>query len=201
MHFSWLDAYFHMAAQGDKEANTKLYKEFKNRANAQIRLAVQQISNFTGNPGDFSDYIDNIYFRTINEYDSEKGSFSYYTDYILTHRLIPKVQNQIIQDINLYTCLDESFQKHKPIELMADPNQKPIGSDIAIKSFKHRIASPGRYRNAEERLRDKVLLLQYAGFSNTEICKELNMTMGELRWQLKKIKEETDVINFKLEMK
>ena len=168
-----------MAAQGNKDAFDELYGQIVNRSTEIIYLELHKIPNLTGNLDDFSDYI----------------------DYLLNHRVAFKVQKDIIDGLSLYTSLDRSFDDLKSIELLADPNQKPIPQDIAIKNFRYKLASANKPLNVKQRMRNKILLLQFAGYTYDEICKELHITKGELRGHIKKIKEDDELINFNLEMK
>ena len=201
MHCSNLDAYFYMAAQGDKEANQLLYLEFKKRAETVVQITMSKIQNFTVNPVDFSDYIDYLFFRSIREYEMERGSFSNYVDYVLKMRLSAKVQSDVIGYANHYILNDNWFNDRTTLESMSDPDQPTLGNEVAVENFKQSISSPGRYLSNTDRLRNKIIMMQYVGYSNTEICKELHITQGTLRGHLEKIKKDERVINFKLEMK
>ena len=201
MHFSNLDAYFHMAARGNKEACEKLYQEFKSRAFKIIRIAINQISNLRGNPTDFTELVDDLFFKTINEYDCVRGSFTNYMEYMLNIRLMYKVQNELIEYANLYAIFSDEFEDNTPIECIADPNQPTVASEVAVKNFKSYISSRDRSKTLKDRRKDKILLMTYLGFTQKEICKEMRLTIGELRGYLKKIQEDEDVINFKLEIK
>ena len=201
MHCQNLDAYFHMAAQGNKDAYGVLYEEFRNRAFKIIRIAISQMSNLTGNPADFSEIVDEMFFKIINEYDWERGSFSNYVEYALNHRLIFKVQNELIEYANQYAIFAEEFEDNTVIECLADPNQRTIQSEVAVNNFKAYISSKDRSKTLKDRKRDKILLMQYLGYTYSEICKELKLTIGELRGYIKKIQEDEDIINFKLELK
>ena len=72
MHCHNLDAYFRLAAHGNKEAYQKLYAEVRRRADVIVQVTLNQISNLSGNPADFSDYIDTLFFKMINEYDRNR---------------------------------------------------------------------------------------------------------------------------------
>ena len=201
MHYKNLDAYYYLASQGDREAYYELYRGFKKRAYALIRLTLYQMTNFTENPVDFSDFIDTTFFRAINEYGKEKGSFTYYIDYILKVRIPAKLQTEIVDYSNLYAQCDFRSDEAKAIELMADPNQQSMQSEVARSRFKASISSSMRTMSNVEKLRNKILLLQYAGYNNREISRKLNIPLGELRGHLDKIKKDRRVVNLKLEMK
>lgn len=196
-----LDAYFHMAAHGDEGAHQILYNYFKSRANQFIKIALDKMPKYQVNPADFADFVDILYFKILNDYDPNRGSVSNYIEYVLNRRLVPKVQQILIEESEQYTNFNEQRECNEPIETYADPNQKSFLEDIAINDFKLKISSPGNKKSNFKKMRDKILAMSYAGFTIKEICNELNITVSEYRWLLKKMKEDPDIINFKLEMK
>lgn len=202
MHFRNLDAYFHVASHGDPEAYKILYEEFVRKAKYILKTTLKNSYNYPVIPEDFSDYIDSLFFDIINEYDPERGSFSWYVDYILKVRLDGKVKKAIAENQIDYDVFDlDEDPELDPMELLSDPDQKSIVEDIAVSNFKLKLASPKEHRSRKEKLQDKVLLLQYAGCKNAEIARQLNLTMNELRGYLKKVKADEKVINLKLELK
>lgn len=201
MHLSRLDAYFHVASHGDKDAFEELYQIFKTKALNYVYQAFHKIQKSSGNPRDFQDYIDTLFFKTINEYDCDRGPFSTYVEYVFTQRLLPKVQSILVDNLNKQTSLDEYFDDSKSIELIADPNAEEPGKQIAIANMKLRMSSRNNRMSNLNKLRNKILLMIYAGYSNIEICKELHLTLGQLRGHLAKLKKDEQIINFNLEMK
>ena len=201
MHFSKLDAYYHLATQGDSEAYDSLYKEFTSKANNLISSIIKNYSFYAGIPADFSDLIDKIFFRVLREYDMNRSSFSSYVEFVFNTRLANNVTSIILDSMNDFKLLDDMFEEQNFIDAAADPNQIPITKDIAIQNFTYKIASPNKSKSKKERIRDKILLLQYKGYTNVEICKVLNITLGQLRGYQKQISKDKDIINFKLEMK
>ena len=202
MHFRNLDAYFHVASHGDPEAYKILYEEFVRKAKYILKTTLKNSYNYPVIPEDFSDYIDSLFFDIINEYDPERGSFSWYVDYVLKVRLDGKVKKAIAENQIDYDIFDlDEDPELDPMELLSDPDQKSIVEDIAISNFKLKLASPKEHRTRKEKLQDKVLLLQYAGCKNAEIARQLNLTINELRGYLKKVKADEKVINLKLELK
>ena len=200
MRFSNWDAYFHMAAHGDKEAYQFLYKQFANKAKYIIRIALKEYTNLVVNPEDFCEFIDYLFLRIINEYDFNRGAFRKYCDYVMTVR----IRNEILRRISEYSNQTFFFgvpDEEQMIEQLPDPNQVPIQREVTIDSMKAYISSPLRKKSKEDRIKTKILLLHYAGYKQVEMCKELKMTLGELRGYLKKIQEDEDIINFNLEMK
>lgn len=196
-----IDAFFHMASYGDKEAYSQLYKEFVKRANTIINSTIKTYSQFKGIAHDFCDVIDDLFFKAINEFGPEKGSFSSFVDYLLSRRLLPLVKKEV-SDIQTYIAdIDFDDEEVKTIDLLPDPNQSKMADEIAVKNFKQTIASPNSHKTQAQRTRDKVLLLQYAGYKNTEICKILNITYAQLRRISDKAKKDEDISNIKLDLK
>ena len=200
MHFSELDAYYHIATQGDSEAFNVLYKEFHHKAKNLVNL-IKNTGNYTGNSVDFDDLIDKIFYRILNEYDPERGTFSAYVEYVLGNRFSANVRSIFITNQATYAPLEEVIEDLPPLETLPDPNQIPMSDDIAINQFKLRISSKGKSRSFSNRMRDRIVILQYAGYKNTEICEILNITYSQLRTHLTYIKNHEDVVNLKLELK
>ena len=202
MHFSNMDAYFHLASHGDEQALSLLYKEFVNKAEASIRLLGSNYSKNRIFPEDFCDYIDFLFFKILSEYDNERGSFSRYIEFVLSTRLRTKVMEAIMEDKPVYmNCDDSDDGTINPIEIIKDPNEVPMLSNIVIDNFKATIASPNKNRTNSERTRNKVLMMQIAGYNNSEICRKLNLTPGELRGIIHRMDEDEEMINLKLELK
>ena len=200
MHFSELDAYYHIATQGDSEAFNVLYKEFHNKAKNLVNL-IKNTGNYSGNPGDFDDLIDKTFYRILNEYNPERGTFSAYVEYVLGNRFSINAKSIFITNQATFAPLEEIVEDSTPLESFPDPNQIPMSDDIAINQFKLRISSKGKSRSFSDRIRDRIVILQYAGYKNTEICEILNITYSQLRTHLTYIKNHEDVVNLKLELK
>ena len=66
MHFSKMDAYYYLATQGDSEALKTLYKEFLQKAAKLTYNCLKSCSNYSGNPDDFWDFVDKMFFRMLN---------------------------------------------------------------------------------------------------------------------------------------
>ena len=200
MHHAEIDACFHLAAHGNKEAYQKLYNEFRRRAELRINIIVSQMTILSGNPIDFSDLIDSLFFKLINEYNYDRGSFSNFMEYTFSHRLTSKVQSVAFAYQNQIAAIG-SNNDFQTIETLADPTQRTIQEEIALKNFKTRISSPNRNKKLVDRTMDKILAMQYAGLSTKEICERLNLSPARYRNYIKKIQDDDRVINFKLEMK
>ena len=201
MHLLNIDAYFHLASKGNKEAYNTLYQIFTKRAKLIINSKIHSSPNYTGIPEDFTDLIDKYFFQTINEYDVDRGSFSNYVDFVLATRLAPKVESLLIANVNTYASLDDEFGDSNAIECIEDPNELPMSTTIALNSFKQIVASPNFHLSNEERLHQKIMMLQYAGYKDTEIQKYLKLTPGELRGHIKRIQNKGEMLNLKLELK
>ena len=202
MHFCNMDAYYHMAAQGDADALNQLYKDFSNKANIIIRLVISSDGNFAGIPADFYDLVDKVFFKTLAEYDSNRGSFATFVDYVMKKRLGPRVKALLIDKANTYAPLDITLEDFSPVDAIADPDQLPMRKEIAIDNFKVRISSKNKNRSNLQKLRDRILRYQFEGRSLKEIAETLCLTKSELRTILRKMQEEdVGIINLKLELK
>ena len=200
MHFSEINAFFHLASQGDQEAYEQLYWLFVRRAKFIIRSTIELSSNFSGNPYDFSDLIDKLFFEAINNYEAERGQFCVYCDYLISKRLA-NVVKQTLYDDQIYRADMEYSDDDQFMDRLADPDSNNMLSEIVIDDFKYKIASPNKHKSKERRIRDKVLMLQLAGYSNKEICQKMNMTYSSLRWLVDKARDDEDLINLKLDLK
>ena len=201
MHFTKLDAYFYMAAQGDPEAFEYLYEEFSVRAKNMIKIILSLSPNYARNPEDFYYLIDNDFCYVLNTYYPEKGYFSNYVDYFCKTRFAGRIKELLVDEVTNLADFDKNLDQMTSIERMPDPNQIPMSSELAISNFKYKIATPRKDKTNLQRITDKIILLQYAGFSNAEICKHLKMTYSQLRTVLSRIHEQRDIINLKLDLK
>ena len=197
-----LDAYFHMASEGNSEAYYSLYKEFIKRAKYVVREAIKSVSNQPKFVDDFGELIDGLFFKVINDYDNTRGSFTHFVDYIFEHRLTNIVQKEVIANNQLYANVEyDDEQEVKTTELFKDPNQLSMVSDIAINGFIYEIASPNKHKSNARRLRDKILMLQYAGYSNAKICEILKISMFALNREKEKIMNDQDIMDLKINLK
>lgn len=199
MHFSRLDAFFHVASQGSNEAYQLLYNEFLYRARIKINQTTSESLKFTGFSEDFLQFIDELFISILNDYDGTKGSFTYFADYVLNLRIPPKVAAAALKRSITYQVKNDEG-KDMDIEDFADPNQNTMVYDVAIEDFKHRISSPSRNTSNETRLKNKIAMMRYAGYKKTEICKILKISDGTLRRYLKLMNKsgQSDDFNFDL---
>ena len=201
MHFSKMDAYYYLATQGDTEALKVLYKEFLQKAAKLTNTCLKSYPNYSGNTDDFWDFVDKMFFRMLNEFEPEKGQFCTFLEYVISKRIGGQVSSELADNAIKFADLGDDFEGKSGIESVADPNQIPIVSDIAMSNFKYQISSKSRSKTYLERMRDKILLLQYSGYSNLEICEYLKITYGQLRTYLKNIQKDKTIINLKLDLK
>ena len=201
MHKNNIDAFFHLASHGNKEAFNLLYEEFVGRANSVIKSVIKRNSNFKGFPEDFCDLIDELFFKAINEYEPERGRFSSFVNWLFDVRLTTAVLKKII-DIKTYVkTLDNDEDELDEIENFPDLCSLPITNQIALNNFELKISSQNNHKNQYEKRRDKILTLVYAGFTKNEICKKLKISYSSLRRFLDKIKDDEDINNIKLDLK
>ena len=133
MHFSKLDAYYHLATHGDSEVYDSLYKEFTSKANNLISAIIKNYSFYSGIPADFSDLIDKIFFRVLKEYDMNRSSFSSYVEFVFNTRLANNATSIILDSMNDFKLLDDMFEEQNFIDAAADPNQIPIRGETYLK--------------------------------------------------------------------
>ena len=201
MHFSKMDAYYHMASQGDPDGFEELYKEFTAKASNLIKIHIRSYQIYTRNPEDFSDIVDKIFFRIINEYDPERGSFSSFVEYIFGVRLAGRVKTMIFELLNLCDGIPQVIDEIVDADAIPDENQTSYQTEIALSSFKLRIATPSSSKTRKERERDRIILLRYAGYNYQEICKIMKIDYNELRYNLELMKNDKEIANLKLELK
>ena len=202
MHLFYLDAYFHLASKGDKEALNTLYQMFLESAQIEMYTAKKNSSKLLGIPEDFSIFLDDLFFSILNDYDPDRGSFRWYVSYVLEKKFSPKVKQSVVELQRNCVIRDEyPTEVIFGIDDVPDPGQLELSSDLALDNFKCMIASPLKHQTKIERLQSKILLLQYAGYSKKEICDELNITRGILRYQLEQIRDGHTMINLKLDLK
>ena len=196
-----IDTFFHMASHGDKEAYKMLYKEFLKRADYVVANTIKNNSNFQGFPRDFGELIDDLFFEAINTFTNEQKTFSSYVDYLLSRRLVYAVKNEIHMIQSYIADIDYDDEDVKTIELLPDPQQPSLQSEIAINDLKLIIASPNKHRTKDRRQRDKILTMKYAGYSNKEICDALKISYSQLRRILVKAEDDEEIANIKLDLK
>ena len=201
MHFINLDAYFYMVTQGDQEAIKVLYNLYLKRATKLLKMCLDSDANYAENTEDFSLLTDKLFFEMLNEYDPEKGAISSFLEYKINNKLFPQVISHLAVHVNRYIRFEEIFSDCDIVENISDPKQTSIQTDIVVKNFKYRIASKTRNKSNRERTRDKVLLLQYAGYTNTEICQVLGLSYSQLRTYIKNMQKDKAIVNLKLELK
>ena len=201
MQMSGFDDLFRFANSGDKDAYWELYQKFVDKAYTITIRTIKTTKNYPGIYEDFCGIIDELFFKAIKEYNPEKAPFSAFIDYILNTRLVMAVK-KYLSELAIFTT-DYIFDNSdiKSIELVGDPNQKTMPVELALRDFKARVASPNNKKSQREKLYDRVLLLQYAGYPNNEISRILNMSYSTLRRLLKEIKTDVSLNNIKLDLK
>ena len=201
MHSSDIDSLFQRAKEGDKDAYWTLYQEFVRRANIIAIGTIKSIPNYNGISDDFCDLIDELFFKTYKEYKPDKGSFSVFINSTLQRRLVGAIKKEIAEMKMYLVNIDYDNFDINCIEQLADPDQKPMPAELAIQNFKQKISSPNKHKTLNERIRDKVLLLQFAGYSNNDICNYLKISYSTLRRLQRKIRADKEINNIKLDLK
>ena len=202
MHFSDLDAYFHMAAHGNQEAYQFLYKEFFSKAERALKSAGYNLTKYPGIHGDFVDLTDNEFLNCLNDYDSEKGNFSHFFDFILTARVVPEAIELICRWATKKIDLDYEEAEMVMAEKETPQSYSKKRTDsYAISNFRLRMSSSAQRLSNEERLERKFLLLTYAGCKAGEIKKKMKITDSQYRTLLQKVRDGEEITKLKLELK
>lgn len=197
-----MDAYFHMASHGCIEAYELLYMEFTSRAETLVRLAGFKISKYTEIFIDFQDYVDSLFFKILNEYDSSRGPFGRFCDYCLNQRLMSKfismvkkwregASNFSIDDCEIVNA--ESI----PTEF----SNTTMRREVQFNQFKLKMSSPNASPKRSEKIKRNVALMLYSGFKPIEVKRKLDISECRYRNAVEKLKKDEDIINLKLEMK
>ncbi len=202
MHFTNMDAYFHMASHGDSDAYKLLYSNFLSRAIVVAKMAGLSLTKNPGISAEFQDFVDSLFFKIINEYGREKGLFGHYIEYCLSQRLVPKVSFLIGRLKEEITDWDIEQAELINAELItSEMSNTAIRREVEFNRFKMKIASPNNGFKESTKLKKKVALMIYAGFKAIEIKQKLKLTESRYRTIVEKLKKDEDFINLKLEMK
>lgn len=202
MRFSNLDAFYHVAAKGNQEVYNLLYKEFQSLSIKAIDRSMLASMKSTEIHDDFLDYIDTLFLKTINDYDESKGTFSHFCDYIINHKIVMKINEVVGQNKNFHFSLDDIVADDKTFnDIMCDADAPSIQDELVFEKFKFMISSPKRNLTKEKRLANKIMEYRYYGYNDKEICKILKVTPGVFRGIVKRLNDDEEVNNFKLELK
>lgn len=202
MQYDRIDAYYYFSARGDKEAYSKLYKCFIQRAENQLASVGYSIPNSSENSVDFYEFIDELFIKILNEYEKERSPFSGYVDYVIKTRLVNDYSKLITNWRNklAYEEFNEVEHSIAANNLLTESELPSIRQDIEVSSFKLRISS-GKFANNKKRFQNKVIMMLYAGYKPKEIEDALKISRGKLRNIMNEIKNDEDVLNLKLEIK
>ena len=202
MCFSKLEAYYYLSSLGDKDAYNTLYENFVNKARTEVAQAGFFVSKHPEISAHFVDFVDELFFDTINDYQKEKCSFNHFCDYILKTRLVKQIGKLYCEWTKSNSAIDyETAELAVADTEFTDPNVKTLREDVEINYFRYRLASRTKNLTMKERRRQKIILLIYAGFKANEIREKLNLTKSQLRTEIEKIKKDEDILNLKLELK
>lgn len=202
MAFPNLEALFYMASKGDKEAFILLHEEYVKKALLIIQDATHNMSKSLEIRVDFDDLIEDSFIKINNDYDAHRGSYTWFMRRFLSYKILDRIKNANTSgnfEVDSLDDVDETGKSH--VESLEDVEQLPMGTQIAMSNFKYQISSPKARQTRNEKARQRILLLRYAGFSDREICKELKMTLGVFRGLIRKMEEDEELLNFKLDLK
>ena len=117
-------------------------------------------------------------------------------------KMINKIKKDILDNQNMiaFEKTDEA-ELSNFIDTLPDPSQVSIVEDLAVSNFKLTISSPKKGVARSEKIYNKIILLQYAGYNNREIAEKLKISPGRLRTYVKRIKDDDSIINLKMNLK
>lgn len=202
MPYPNLDALFYMSSQGDKEAFKTLQKQFERKISYSVYLERFKMVTNSQIPQDFNIFVDDLFVKAVNDYDPNRGSFSWFTKIFLELKISNKINEPSLKNkVEIYSLDNVDDEGRREIDQISDDSCGSMCSEIAVNNFKYMISSPNNKLNKEERIRNKVLMMKYAGYTDLEISKALKVSLGILRGIIKKYNEDDYVINFKMELK
>lgn len=202
MRFSRLDAFYRMASKGDSDAYNKMYSEFSLMCKRAILGTLRNYRKNTGISEDFYEYIDSLFVKIINEYNNSKGSFSTFCEYSVNQKITARISEEILSNKHGHFSLDDIVVEDKSyLDVVADEGILDLRTEVAVENFKYMISSPNRRLTKAQRLRNTLLKYRYLGYKDIEICDLMKITLSQLRNISKKIKEDEEINNFKLELK
>lgn len=196
-----IDNIFYRASCGDQDALTELFIEFQKLGkNIVYNLIIANQLNLKVE--DFYPAISEIFVSVINTYDPEFARFRTYAKLLLERRLMRVVQDFIKDGGNKMISLDETYDDDVPlIETIPDNSLHPIPNQISINNFYYSISSPKDKNGRYDKFRSKVNSLLFAGYSQEDISKILNIPVGRVRYAIRKNNEDSKICMSKLELK
>jgi hypothetical protein len=202
LQYDRIDAYYYFSTRGDKEAYSKLYKCFVQRAENQLASIGFSIPISSENCVDFYEFIDELFIKILNEYEAERSPFSGFVDYVIKTRLANEYSKLISnwRNKSSYEEFDEVEHSIAATNLLTDSELPSVRQDIEISNFRFRISS-GKFANNKKRFQNKIIMMLYAGYKPKEIEEKLKISRGKLRNIMNEIKKDEDILNLKLEIK
>ena len=191
-----------MASHGDSEAYDTLFKEFYSRAETLATYSGLKLSKYTGISAEFHEVVEKMFFKILNEYDKDKGTFGHYAEFCLGQRLPQKIAiivgrwNEDDSDIDL----DEAERKNAETTSLEYASAE-MRRNIQFRKLKLKIGSPNASVKPKQKLQRKVALMVYAGYRPIEIKQKLHLSESKYRTIIENLKKDEDIINLKLEMK
>ena len=199
MNYQDIDAYFFMATMGDEYAYRQIYAYFYNESEKVIIGVLSSCRNKSISSDEFSDLVSVLFMEAVNEYDFNRAPFSLFAKYLIQLKLVRRIIQLLKKNSEKVFSLDDCIDgEHSYHDIIGDEN---IEQDNVKTRFKYSLASKDTYRTREEKILDKVKLMLYCGYSQSEIAKYLRLSRNDIRKVINECKNDESIINLKMEIK
>ena len=199
MNYKDIDAYFCMASMGDVFAYRQIYDYFYNESEIVIKSVLSTYQNKTISVDEFNSLVAILFMEAINDYDYNRAPFSLFTKYLIQLKLVRKVIHILDREkeklMSLDDYVDEGITYHDTIE------DESCQNETAASKFKYSLASKSMPSNRKEKRLERVKMMLYCGYSQTEIAKYLRLSRNEVRQLIRECKKDQTIINLKMELK
>lgn len=201
-HFSEMEDLFRPAKQGDNVAYKQLY-------DAYIKEGLAVFKSFCFNMLIYSMYVDDVFLmlselfmKIMKKYHYRDGKFVTYAMVSLKRAITNFFIREMKKPNEIPLSLDSPTEDGGTLldEIPAD-DYRSEATRIATKESMYKIASKSKSKNKLESKVGKILLYRLSGYSYPEICERLEITEGQLRFLIAKIKQDDDFSQLKIDLK
>lgn len=197
-----LDMLFYMSSTGDPFAEKELFNEFLKLANLTIRNTLNSNFNLLFNEEDFDDFVSVIFLDVLNVYDKKLSNFRTFSNFLLRRRAVNFMLDNTEKMMGKSLSLDDLDEEGKPfIDSMEDKGHLSVPDQLAFDTFKKNILVVKCKRNRVDKTRAKINCYLMQGYTQEEIMKKLNISLGTLRYSLCKNRKDKSLTNIELELK
>lgn len=201
-HFSEMEELFRPAKNGDNVAYKQLYDAF-------IKEGLSVFKSYCFNMLIYSMYVDDVFLMlselfmaVMKKYHYCYGKFVSYAMVALKRGITNFFLREMEKPDEIPLSLDSPTEDGATLldEIPAD-DYRSEASRIASHESLYKIASKSRSKDKLESKVGKILLYRYSGYSYPEICEKLEITEGQLRFLISKIKQDDDFAQLKIDLK